>query len=61
MCNLKNELQMKSMILSFLILLIVSSCTDTEKLTELENRIAKIENQNKVLVGQFEFCKRRIH
>ncbi|MFD1006539.1 hypothetical protein, partial [Winogradskyella aquimaris] len=43
-CNLKNELQMKNMILSFLILLIVSSCTNTEKLTELENRIAKIEN-----------------
>ncbi|MDY2588525.1 hypothetical protein, partial [Winogradskyella aquimaris] len=28
-CNLKNELQMKNMILSFLILLIVSSCTNT--------------------------------
>jgi predicted methyltransferase len=41
---------MKNMILSFLFLLIVSSCTNTEKLTELENRIAKIENQNKVLV-----------
>lgn len=41
---------MKNIFLSFLVLLIVTSCTNTNKLDELENRIAKIERHNKILV-----------
>ncbi|RPD99140.1 hypothetical protein EGM88_03885 [Aureibaculum marinum] len=46
---------MKNIILFFPILLIITSCTKTEKLNKLENRITKIENQNKILVDSLNY------